>query len=47
MDEREWSSPEAANATRASLGGCFSITLIAFGVLALIAFAVTLIQAWF
>jgi hypothetical protein len=33
MTEGEWSSPEAAEATRAAVGGCFKVAFLMFAVL--------------
>ena len=40
--EEEWSSEEAARATRASLGGCATFTLITLGALAIVGYLIAL-----
>jgi len=43
MDEGEWSSPEAAGATRAALDGCFKVAFCVFAAVVMLAFVVALL----
>jgi len=43
QEEEDWSSREAGEATRKSLGGCVTYTLIAFAALALLGYLVAVV----
>ena len=43
MDEGEWSSPDAAQATWATLGGCFKVAFCVFAAVIILSLVVGLL----
>jgi hypothetical protein len=43
VDEQDWSSADAARATRASLGGCYTVAFVVLGALVILGIVVGLV----